>query len=62
MEIHWQLLALYSKDTVDVHTMRCWVRKSRGGGGNVACHCNITMWTDKKSNLLTKIEEFLREP
>ena len=43
MEIHWQLLASYGKDTVDIHTVRCWVRKLRGSGRNVACHCKLTM-------------------
>jgi len=43
MEIHQQLLALYGKDTVDIHTVHCWARKLRGIGRNVACYCKRTM-------------------
>ena len=35
VEIHRRLLAVYDEDTVDISTVRRWVRKSKASGGNL---------------------------
>ena len=45
IEIHWQLLAFYGEDTVDIRIVHHWVRKSRDSGRNL--DPNDQLWSKR---------------
>jgi hypothetical protein len=45
--VHWQLLACYGEDTVDINTVLQWVRKSWDIGGNLV----LNDWPQSRSRV-----------